>query len=169
MNIVKGASYVVDTNVARTADGEATQADFACMKTCLEAVNAVVQEAVVVVDDDRRILREYEKAHRKRQRFSPPGLVYQLLKHVHNHQYRGERVRRVRITAASEDRGFEELPPNDFDDDDRMFLATAVVGKAEVLNAVDSDWELHRCLTDCLDVRVQQLCPWLPSKSKAKG
>ena len=55
--------------------------------------------------------------------------------------------------------GFEELPPNRLDPSDRKFLATAVVGEARILNAVDSDWAEQRTLTDDLGVDVVQLCP----------
>ena len=70
------------------------------------------------------------------------------------------RVHRVSITPSkNEDRGFDELPPNSFDRSDRKFLAVAVVEKAIVLNATDSDWRIHADLMARLAVEVQQLCP----------
>ena len=67
---------------------------------------------------------------------------------------------RVQVTASCDDRrGFKELPPNAFDPSDRKFLAVAVVAKAVVLNATDSDWEEHAPLMEDLGVVVNQLCP----------
>ena len=44
--------------------------------------------------------------------------------------------------------GYDELPENKFDPSDRKFLAVAVVAKAVVLNATDSDWHEHKDLMD---------------------
>ena len=86
--------------------------------------------------------------------------VTRFLKHVFNHQYQTDRVRRVAVTPTEDDgRGFEELPANTFDRADRKFLAVAVVANAVVLNATDSDWSEHGALMDTLGVVVTQLCP----------
>ena len=51
-----------------------------------------------------------------------------------------------------------------FDPSDRKFLAVAVVAKAVVLNATDSDWDEHAVLMEELGVKVSQLCPEYASK-----
>ena len=56
------------------------------------------------------------------------------------------------------------LPENSFDRSDRKFLAVAVVAKAVVLNATDSDWVEHEELMQSLEVQVDQLCPQHASK-----
>ena len=66
--------------------------------------------------------------------------------------------------SENDSRGFEELPDNTFDRCDRKFLAVAVVAKAVVLNAVDSDWSEHATLMDTLGIEVDQLCPQYASK-----
>ena len=69
-------------------------------------------------------------------------------------------MRRVAVTPSEDDRrGFEELPENTFDRSDRKFLAVAVVAKAVVLNATDSDWDEHGALMNRLGVKGRQLCP----------
>ena len=71
------------------------------------------------------------------------------------------------IAEVDDERGFEELPPNELDPSDRKFLAVAVVGAAKILNAVDSDWSEQRSLTDDLSIDVVQLCPEHAKKAEA--
>ncbi len=160
MSVEAGATFVVDTNVAVVADGSSDHADECCESACVTALSEVVRHGVVIVDETGCILGEYRRQLRRSQ-----GMGGKFLKHVHDRQWEGRRVRQVPITPAGDDRGFEELPPNEFDRDDRKFLATAVSAKAEVLNATDSDWAEHRALTDELGVVVRQLCPQYAAKS----
>ena len=96
-----------------------------------------------------------------------PGTGDMFYKHVLNFQYRPDRVRMVAVTPSKDPgRGFEELPENTFDPSDRKFLAVAVVAKAVVLNATDSDWCDHEALMDRLGVEVSQLCPQHASKAR---
>ena len=84
--------------------------------------------------------------------------------------YGARRVRLVSITPSRDERsGFEDLPENDFDPSDRKFLAAAVVGRAIILNATDSDWSEREELTGSLGVTVRQLCPQHASKQTADG
>lgn len=163
MKIDVGAAFVVDTNVAIVANGSSDHVDEQCESACVEALSAVLDRGVVVVDEIGHIIGEYVG----QLSFGSPGMGSVFLKHVHDHQYSGERVRRVPITPAGDDRGFEELPPNRFDRSDRKFLATAVSGGADVLNATDSDWAEQRDLTDALGVTVRQLCPRYSAKAGA--
>ena len=99
-----------------------------------------------------------------------PGVGDVFLKQVFNNQYRDDRVRRVAVTPAEDERrDSEELPENAFDRSDRKFLAVAVVGEAVVLNATDSDWHEHAALMDSLEVEVTQLCPRYASKKVRRG
>ena len=115
---------------------------------------------VVAVDDGGRILDEYGTHFS----FSgAPGLGDAFFKYLHDRQYQEARVRRFVITPSEDDkRGFEELPENTFDPSDRKFLAVAVVAKAVVVNATDSDWSQAHDLMRELDVEVEELCPHLP-------
>lgn len=116
-----------------------------------------------MLDDKNLIFDEY----RSRLSFSgAPGVGDAFFKHVHDHMYGGKRVRQVAIIPCNDpNRSFEELPENEFDPSDRKFLAVAVAGKAEILNATDSDWSEQEPLTRDLEVRVRQLCPQHASKT----
>lgn len=149
--------FVVDTNVAIAANGRKTHADTQCQLTCMEKLEAVVENQVIAVDDQGTIVDEYS---RHLNHSGMPGVGDMFFKHVFNNQYQGACVRHIPVTPlADECRGFEELPPNSFDPSDRKFVAVAVAGGAVVLNATDSDWNEHAALMRSLAVEVHQLCP----------
>lgn len=149
--------FVVDTNVAISANGRETHADDNCRLACVRELRLMAEEGIIAIDDGFRILREYTKL------LTPsgmPGPGDMFVKHVLAHQYCEDRVRRVPLTRSDDDRrGFEELPRNTFDRSDRKFLAVAVAASAVVLNATDSDWREHAALMKKLQVKVRQLCP----------
>ncbi len=149
--------YVMDTNVAVAANGRDTHADTACQLACVKRIRALIDEGILGVDDKGLIVKEYAD----RLNFSgAPGAGDAFFRYVFDQQYREDRIRRVTVHPSSDvDRGFEELPTNDFDPSDRKFLAVAVVADAVVLNATDSDWEEHADLMNELGVGVEQLCP----------
>ena len=154
--------FVVDTNVAIAANGRDTHADMPCQLVCIEKLEEVAKHGVVVVDDAGAIMDEYGGCLCFSGR---PGIGDAFFKYIFDNQYHGSRVRRIRVTPSDDDRrGFEELPENDFDRSDRKFLAVAVVAKAVVLNATDSDWVEHEELMKSLEVEVDQLCPQHASK-----
>ena len=150
-------TFVVDTNVAISANGRETHADEQCQLECVQTLRAMVAGEMIAIDDGGSILDEYAKNLRWS---GQPGTGDAFFKHVFNSQYDPTRIRRVPLTPSEDDRrSFEELPPNTFDPSDRKFLAVAVVANGVVLNATDSDWNEHRALTDELGVEVRQLCP----------
>lgn len=163
-------AYVVETNVAIVANGRGDiHADERCQLVCREKLREICNpnsRQVIVVDERDLVFNEYSKNLNWK---GGPGLGDMFFKYVFNYQYSGERVRRVSITPCSDPsndkrRGFEELPENGLDPSDRKFLATAVVGKADILNATDSDWNQQEALTESLGVTVRQLCPQHASK-----
>lgn len=149
-------TFVVDTNVAITANGRETHTDERCQLECVQTLRAMVAGKVIAIDDRGLILREYATHLRWS---GQPGTGDAFFKHVWNSQGDPTRVRRVPVTPSDDRRGFEELPLNTFDRSDRKFLAVAVVANAAVLNATDSDWNEHKALTEELGVEVRQLCP----------
>lgn len=151
------SAFVVDTNVAIVANTRNTHADLPCQLACIEKLERLVTQGVVVVDETGFILDEYGVylSH-----LGQPGMGDAFFKHIFDRQYQDRRVRRVAVTPSDDDRrGFEELPENSFDRSDRVFLAVALVGDATVLNATDSDWDEHARLMGELGVEVEQLCP----------
>ncbi len=165
-------SWVVDTNVAIAANGRDTHADAECQRACVKEL-AAARRDVIVVDDKDLIFKEYldnlrPKDQQRKTRKEDPGFLF--FRHIRDYQWGGERVRRVPITPCSDHRrGFEELPVNDLDPSDRKFLATAVVGEADILNATDSDWGQQEELTKGLGVEVRQICPQHASKPLKPG
>ena len=149
---------VVDTNVLVAANGRQTHADVRCRTACIDSLVEVCEAGqLVAIDDGGAIVEEYA---RHANWAGSPGVGDVFFKHVWNHQYDAARVVRARVTPTKdEDRGFEELPANSFDPSDRKFLAVAVVEKAVVLNATDSDWDEQLDLMRRLAVEVRQLCP----------
>ena len=155
--------FVVDTNVAIVANTRDTHADLPCQLACIEKLERVVKQAVVAVDEAGSIVDEYAGYL---SRSGQPGMGDAFFKHIFDHLHQENRVRRVPVTPSDDDRkGFEELPENSFDRSDSIFLAVALMGKAIVLNATDSDWSEHEELMDMLGVDVEQLCPQHAYKS----
>ena len=160
-------AFVVDTNVAIVANGgKTTHADLACQLSCAEKLGSIVNQETVVIDDKGLIFAEYQ-GHLS---FAgQPGMGDAFFKYVFDFQYRSSRVVRVPVTQSDDERrGYEELPENKFDPSDRKFLAVAVVSRAVILNATDSDWEEHGPLMDQLEVEVDQLCPQYARKRNGR-
>ena len=151
------STYVIDTNVAVVANGRNTYADTRCQLNCVKRLRQVIGDGLVAIDDDGAILAEYA---RNLGWSGAPGVGDAFFKHVCDHQYRCDKVKRVHVTPARDvqGRGFEELPRNSFDRADRKFLAVAIVGAAKVLNATDSDWREHEDLMVDVGVEVDELC-----------
>ena len=151
------SAIVVDTNVPVAANGRDTHVGQRCRLDCIARLQQAIEDDLIVVDDGGEILAEYAN---RLSWSGAPGMGDAFFKHVFNHQYQPDRVQRVAVTPIDDDeRGYEELPVNRFDRSDRKFLATAVLSKATVLNAADSDWQEHDDLVGALGVTVLELCP----------
>ena len=150
-------TFVVDSNVAIVANRRGNHADERCQLACVDKLESVVRQEIVAIDHERAILSEYAK-HLSTSGMLGIGDIF--YKHILNHQYRTDRVKVFTLTPSKDPaRGFDELPENTFDASDRKFLAVAVVAKAIILNATDSDWRENEALMDRLGVEVNQLCP----------
>ena len=151
--------FVVDTNVAVTANGKCDHAGLACQIACIEFLQSLVSGSKnkIILDIRGLIFNEYK------QRFSyrgQPGVGDFFFKHIHDHMYSDHNVECVTVTPNSDDmRGFDELPVNDLDGSDRKFLAAAISAGARVANAVDTDWYCKRELVVSMNIEVHQLCP----------
>ena len=150
---------VVDTNVLICANGRDTHADRACRRACARELHSIRSEGIVYLDDAGHIFQEY----RNNLNFSgEPGVGDAFFKFVHENQFSDARVVRVRISPNCDDnRGFDELPRNGLDRSDRKFLAVAVVARAPIVNATESDWHENQALLDKLQIDIRQLCPHL--------
>ncbi len=111
-----------------------------------------MERGVVVLDDGRLILDEYVDGLER-----GIGVGTTFFKYVCTNEWVEDRVRRVPVDL-------DALPPNTLGKDQK-FLAAAVSGCAEVVNATDSDWALNAAVTASLGVSVVQLCPRYAAKS----
>ncbi|EIU6778005.1 hypothetical protein L5155_004594 [Vibrio parahaemolyticus] len=149
------AKKVIDSNVAIVANGNSPQASISCELACVELLESC-EHLSICLDETNLIMDEYAK---HLSYAGSPGVGDMFFKYLHDNQYARKNIELVEITQiADENRGFEELPENRFDPSDRKFLATAVVGGADVVNATDSDWAEQQELMNQLNITVQQLC-----------
>jgi len=137
--------FVVDTNVAVVANGKSDQASPECVSTCAVRLRELMRKGRLVLDDGRRILREY-MANIGRSGGQPmPGDAF--LKWVHTNYSNPERCELVQITPRnSSETDFVEFPDDpqlsNFDKNDRKFVAVAAAhpDKPPILQAVDTKW-----------------------------
>ena len=150
---------VVDTNVLIVANGrDNTPADLECELTCIETLEkAKAGKHTVLLDAFDLIMDEYS---RHCSYSGSPGVGDMFFKFLHDHQWSQESaIRHVSIQKTpDEDGGFANLPPNDFDRDDRKFLAVAKAGDGRVVNATDSDLSEHADFISSIGVQVLELC-----------
>ena len=146
----------MDTNVPVAANGRDTHASEACQAACIHAILDIRSHRIMILDEQGEIVREYQDNLNFR---GEPGVGDSFFKYVHDYRYSTPGIRLVPITKIDDDeRGYGELPINSLDPSDRKFLAAAVVTKAPIMNATDSDWQEQQALLDRLSVAVEQLC-----------
>jgi hypothetical protein len=146
-------SWVVDVNVLRTANGEATQASEECQDACIDFLLRCQADNGLVLDDANELLALYAKSND----FSgQPGVGDQFFAWAHATQ---AMQRRVVLSPEPEDT-YGEVPVNltRFDRDDHIYLALAVASGAPIVNAVDSDYAEARDLLEVEGIAVVELC-----------
>lgn len=154
---------VVDTNVATTANAMNAGAGPACVASSARALQAVVREGHVYIDDGGLIVKEYRANLDPR---GQPGPGNAFLKWLLTHEWGGQRVTRVRLTPKGGDTDdFEELPAAPqgvrYDPSDRKFLAVAAAHRAHppILQALDSKWWGWQAALAAIGVVVHFVCP----------
>jgi hypothetical protein len=153
-------AFVVDTNVAVVANGQASQARPDCVLACAAALAGIKDNGKIVLDSGMLILKEYLKDLGLA---GKPGLGQAFVKWVFDNQAVAERCERVAIRAG--DGSFREFPDAPelarFHIDDHKYVAVALASRnrPKVLNAVDSDWWTYRKPLRQHGVRVRNLCP----------
>lgn len=149
--------FVIDTNVAISANGKNTHASIPCQLACIELLETC-KKLHIAIDKAGLIMNEYA---RHLSHAGQPGVGDMFFKYLHDNQHHPKnKIHTVGITPSGDaGRGFDELPMNTLDSSDRKFLATAAVAKAIIVNATDSDWEEQRELLEELAIGLKQLCP----------
>ncbi|MEB3163567.1 MAG: hypothetical protein VKK80_10100 [Prochlorothrix sp.] len=156
--------FVIDTNVAISANGRSTHASWGCQLSCIEFLASYPQISIVL-DTLGLIMAEYAE-HLNYS--GEPGVGDIFFKYLHDYQYSGP-IEQVQITPHRDaNRGFQELPENALDPSDRKFLAAAVVSMAQIVNATDSDWAEQATLVNTLGITLKQLCPDHMSRTPKK-
>lgn len=151
---------VIDTNVLLVANNSHQEVSEKCRQTCIERLLACQRHGTVVIDDRRRILAEYLK---KTWPNSPKGPGDAFLKWLMQNAANEKRVHQVSITEATPFR-FAEFPDkalqNDFDRDDRKFVAVSCAHSARpsILQATDSKWANWNARLKASSVVVDFLC-----------
>lgn len=149
--------FVIDTNVAISANGNNTHASYNCQLECINFLENCTEKHIIVIDEPGNIMDEYSK---HLSYAGQPGVGDMFFKYLYDNQYSTDKILMVDINISIEtNRGFEELPINLLDSSDRKFLATAVVAKANIVNATDSDWSEQTQLLKDLNIKVKQICP----------
>lgn len=157
------SAFVVDTNVPIVANARSNQADPECVIACIQALVAIRERGVIVLDDALLILKEYM---RNLNMSGQPGPGDFFMKWVWTMQAHPQHCLRVPITPLPDDStNFAEFPNDitlaNFDRSDRKFVAVALAcGSApDVLNAVDSDWADYYTALTRNGIRLRFLCP----------
>lgn len=156
---------IVDTNVAVVANERNTAADPECVLTCINHLQAIQKQHILVLDDQWRIIREYMAELRSE---GQPGVGDAFLKWVLTNQKNPNRCTFVHITPVSgseDENDFVEFPDDvrlaKFDRADRKFVAVARSHPEHppIYNATDTDWIPVSSVLLEYDVMVEFLCP----------
>ena len=152
---------VVDTNVPIVASGS-SGVSAECVNATVQAIRTLIQGGLLILDDGRRILREYER-HLSLGGQPRPGTVF--LKWVYTNYANPSRCCLVHIRARPGDReDYEEFPDDEalasFDPSDRKFVAVARAHPAgpPIKVATDRGWWIHRHALAKAGVTVDFLC-----------
>ena len=154
---------VVDTNVAKVANGESPQASPSCVNICINRLEQIMRgETKLVIDADWIILDEYS---RNLSESGKPGTGDRFLAWSLRNRTNSEQCEWVSVTPiANLENEFEEFPKDselaNFDPDDLIFVAVAHEHpqKPPILQAVDSQWLDFRDALLQHGVRVQFIC-----------
>ena len=163
-------AFVVDVNVAIVANEKSSQAATDCIKSCQDALQSVVADGIVVLDDAMLILDEYR---RNLSMAGQPGLGDFFFKWLWDHQRTDSRCEIVCLTQDTQG-DFVHFPCcvelQKFDRSDRKYVAAALAShKApEVLNAVDKHWWDFRESLAANGVNVRFVCPHHFTNAHAK-
>jgi hypothetical protein len=138
---------VIDTNVAVVANclpGKNQQPEVpdACILRCIQFIDRITSEGMVVVDENWRILGEYLRNLRSS---GQPGVGDRFLKWILRNQHDPTKCEIVTITETSPG-NFVQFPndPNlqGFDPSDQKFVAVAAAhgAKPPIYYATDRNW-----------------------------
>ncbi|MFT4101680.1 MAG: hypothetical protein QM674_11705 [Burkholderiaceae bacterium] len=151
---------MIDTNVLLVANEQHPDVSPECVTECVERLQIMQQRGIVVIDDDFRILGEYQ---RKTSLDPPKGVGDVFLKWLLR-QSGTARVEQVTLNETTEN-CFAQFPDSEleplFDASDRKFAAVAYAHpeKPTILQAADCKWLDWWPALRAKGVEVEFLCP----------
>lgn len=155
------ADVVVDTNVLLVAEQLHQDVSEECVLACVKRLQDIMQRDTVVVDDEYRVLNEYQ--HRiDLKRGTGPGTKF--LKWLLQRQSNAKHVAWTHLSEHAED-CFHEFPVAEletkFDRSDRKFpaVANAHPSKPAILQAADCKWLKWWPELTAAGIHVEFLCP----------
>ncbi len=152
---------VVDTNVVLVANGQHASVSPECVKNCALALQRLMRSGKLVLDDEFRILREYQNKTQPKQG-NRPGDAF--VKWALNNRGNTKWVDQVNLTDHDE-RGFASFPDDpelaNFDASDRKFVAVSVAhpDRPSIAQATDSKWLGWAPALQRHGIGVTLLCP----------
>ncbi len=151
---------VIDTNVLLVANDRHPNVSPECVLECVDRLERIQKNGVVVIDDAWHILREYKNKIRPT---PPKGVGDVFLKWLLQNRSNPQHVHQIHITETSQD-AFAEFPgpalQATFDSHDRKFpaVANAHPSKPPVWQAADCKWlDWWRALHNA-GITVEFLC-----------
>ncbi|MCR4316671.1 MAG: hypothetical protein NUW37_10020 [Planctomycetes bacterium] len=157
---------VVDSNVpivanyAEFSSAKPENISNECVASCKNAIEHIIKTMGLVIDDGGEILSEYR---RNLSLNGQPGISYKFLIWIYDHEYSFPLENRVLITRYGD--SYLEFPEteelNDFDSDDRKFIAVsnAHPRKPPILQAVDPEWWGFKTHLEKHGINIVFLCP----------
>lgn len=131
-----------------------------CIAACVEAIEHIVKNGILVVDEGGEIISEYLNQFAKREE---PDLAREFMIWIINNQWNPAKIEQVSIQAKNN--SFAEFPVheglNNFDPSDRKFVAVsnAHPDKPPILQATDSKWWGWKGALSEVGIDVHFLCP----------
>jgi predicted nucleic acid-binding protein len=153
---------IIDTNVAKVANGKSVQASPNCVLDCIQHLRQVLNSTTTLVLDDYQTRLIFDEYKSELNTSGQPGVGDAFLKWVLLNQF--TKCEFVTITPDPQ-RGFVEFP-NDpalatFDPKDRKFIAVAAAHSTHppILQAVDAKWWLLRAELAQNQITIEFVCP----------
>ncbi len=167
---------VVDTNVPivanlATSNDQNNDIPLKCINTCVEAIEHVVVNGGLVIDEIGEIFEEYRGKLAIR---GEPGQGDKFMKWVHDFQWTPDKVTRIPIHRRNGT--YKEFPEHDglknFDINDQKFVAVANehsdTQKPPIFQATDSKWLEWKDALSEVGITVRFLCPDYVEEKYAK-
>ncbi len=164
---------VIDTNVLMVAneDFPPEQADLDCVAACIDRLISIQTGRSgerVVLDEDGRILDEYQQSLRSSRQ---PSAGHAFLYWLFQAGWDPARCERVAIACRDEpNQIFDEFPRHEdlaaFDVSDRKFVATANAhpAKPPILQAVDVKWKAWEPALNACGLRIEWISETLAER-----